>query len=146
MSWIGGLFQQETLPVLETSLGFAHQRQLAIMNNIANVETPYYKRQGVADSQFQRALGDAIEARRKYHPSRFEMRDQFDIRFGEGNYPLARRVAEREWGPERHDENSVTIEREMSDLAKNTMLIEGMQRLLKKKLTMMRSSLRDRVG
>lgn len=146
MSWIDSIFQRETVPLLEASMGLAHQRQLAIMNNIANVETPYYKRQDVPADEFQRVLREAITERREIHPDRFEIDDSFDIRFIDNHYPIARVDKGMEFGPERHDENTVVIEKEMAELAKNTMMIEGMQRLFKKKLTMLRSSLRDRVA
>lgn len=145
MSFIDGLFQQETLPMLEASMGFAHQKHLTILNNIANVETPEYKRQDVPTGEFQRALGDAIQRRSENHPMRFDIKDQFDVVFRNNHYPMVRRQRGMEAGPERHDENSVVIEKEMVDLAKNTMMIQSMQRLYKKKLTMMRSALRDRV-
>ena len=145
MAWIDGLFQSETVPLLEASLGFAHQKQLAIMNNIANVDTPYYKRQDVAQEQFMTALQDAIDERRQRHPNRFQLRESSDIRVMGSHYPVARARPGREFGPERHDENSVVPEKEMAELAKNTMMIESMQRLLKKKLDLLRSSLRDRV-
>jgi flagellar basal-body rod protein FlgB len=145
MPWIESLFQRETLPVLDSAMGFAHQRQLAIANNIANVETPYYKRQTVPEAQFQEALSNAIEERRASHPATFEMADTWDIEFDEQFYPDSRHIDGREWGPERHDENSVVIEKEMADLAKNTLAIQTMQQLYRKKLGMLRSSLRDRV-
>lgn len=146
MSWIESVFQRETLPLLDASMSFAHQRQLAIMNNIANVNTPYYKRHDVPNEEFQQLLSDAIEDRREMHPARFQMDDSFNIRINGTHYPIATVREGNEWGPERHDENSVVAEKEMAELAKNTMMIEGMQRLFKKKLDMLRSSLRDRVA
>ncbi|MBN2713922.1 MAG: hypothetical protein JXR97_16000 [Planctomycetes bacterium] len=146
MSWISGLFQSETLPVLESTMGFAYQKQLAIMNNIANVETPYYKRQDVPEKQFLAALSDAVEKRATQHPNSFEIRGDFDISFIDNHYPVVRAMKGSEFGPERHDENSVVIEKEMAELAKNTMALESTQRLYKKKMQMLRSSLRDSVA
>lgn len=145
MAWIDSLFQRETLPVLETSLSYAHKKQLTIMNNIANVETPHYKRQGMPDEQFMDSLKRAIHDRRHNHPAEFRMGDSLDINYDSGVFPKVRVWEGQEFGPERHDENSVVIEKEMADLAKNTMMIQGMQQLLRKKLTMMGDALRDRV-
>lgn len=145
MSFIGSLFQSETIPLLESGLGFAYQKQLTIMNNIANVETPGYKRQTVPEKEFMRLLEEAIDERSRVHPSRFSIRNASHISFIDNHYPVVRRINGKEWGPERHDENSVVPEKEMVDLAKNTMAIQLMQQLLRKKLGMMRSSLRDRV-
>ena len=145
-TWISSLFQRETVPLLEASMGFAHHKHLTITNNIANVENPYYKPQGVPEKRFLQLLDDAIEERRKFHIDSFRIRDGFDIRFRDNHYPVPEVDAAQEFGPERHDENSVVIEKEMAELAKNTQMIQTMQQLFRKKLSMLRSSLRDRVA
>lgn len=141
------MFQRESVPVLDAALSFAHQKQLTIANNIANVNTPYYKRQSVPEAEFQDALTEAIQERRNQHPSRFYMRNtpNIDMRHA-GMLPRAERESGQEFGPERHDENSVVIEKEMSDLAKNTIYMETMQTLLRKKYSMLRASVRGTVA
>jgi flagellar basal-body rod protein FlgB len=142
------MFERESVPVLEAALSFANQRHRVILQNIANVETPYYKRQDVPSGEFNQALSEAIAERAEAHPNTFELRDTWNIEFPEtGLTPVRARADDaQEFGPERHDENSVVIEKEMADLAKNTLRMEVMQRLLKKKYTMLRSALRDQVA
>ena len=140
------LFQRESIPVIDAAMNFANQRHKAIMNNIANVETPYYKRQGVPEAEFHNAMIEALEERSSQHPSEFSMDDTQNITFRHaGLVPDSTRMPAAEYGPERHDENSVVIEKEMADLAKNTLYIETLQRLLRKKYGMMQAALRDRV-
>lgn len=146
MAWIDGLFQRETLPVLEASQGFAHQRQLAILNNIANVETPYYQRQDVPEDEFRQTLARAIDERAQRHPNRFAIRDTFHVRFPKGSYPRVDRLEGQEFGPERHDENSVVIEQEMADLSENTLYMQALQRLMRKKLMTLRNAAAERVA
>ncbi len=143
-TWVDKLFQRETLPVLESGMGFAHQKQLVVMNNIANVRTPYYKRKQLPENEFREKLKMAINEREDLHPNEWRMDDGLDVRFV-GPYPRMRMFNGQEWGPERHSENSVVIEKEMADLAKNQLMMSGMQQLFRKKLTMMRMSLRDKV-
>ncbi len=145
-SWIDSLFQRESLPVTEAAMGFYTQKQSVIMNNIANVETPYYKRQTLPEQEFQGLLKEAITERGRSHPASFQTRDIPDIAFKGGVYPSTRMLGGREWGPERHDENSVVVEKEMADLAENALMITALQKLVKKKLTMMEAALKDRVG
>ena len=52
----------------------------------------------------------------------------------------------KEYSPERHDENTVTIEHEMADLTTNALKMQAMQQLYKKNLTVYRAALRDRVA
>ncbi|MFH0911816.1 MAG: flagellar basal body rod protein FlgB [Planctomycetota bacterium] len=144
---IRGLFEREAIPVLEASLAFAAARQKAIQNNIANVDTPYYKRETVPEAEFDQALAQAIEERARAHPNRFVMSDTRNIEFVQGGtVPLVRNVPGPDAGPERHDRNNVEIEKEMVDLAKNTLYIEALQRLLKKDYNMLLSALRDRIA
>lgn len=145
MAWVDHLMTRECLPVLEAGMGMAHQKALVIANNIANVETPNYYRETVPEDQFYDALRDAIGARDEYRTGNLDLQEQFDVRF-EGSYPKMRLFNGKEYGPERHDENSVTIEHEMAEQAKNTLKMQAMQQLYKKHLTMLRGALRDRVS
>mgnify|MGYP001810240842 CR=1 FL=1 len=144
---IEGLFQRESVPVMDAALGMAMKRQQAIMNNIANVETPYYKRQTTPDTEFNQMLQEAIDNRRNSHPSRFVMDGSFNIdvtRRGTKAEPAP--MDGEDFGTERHDQNNVVIEKEMADLSKNTLYIQTMQQLLKKKYVMLRTAARERVG
>lgn len=139
MAWIENLFQREVTPVLEAGMGFAYQKQLVIANNIANADTPYYRRQTVPEDEFTEALVDAIERRREYHPSTFAPEGKLDVNWN-GTYPKMRMFDGIESGPERHDENSVIIEQEMADQAKNELKMSAMQQLFKKHMMMLKDA------
>ena len=64
---------RECLPVLESGMGFAHQKALVIANNIANVETPEYRRETVPEDQFYEALRDAIHDRDEYRTGNLDL-------------------------------------------------------------------------
>jgi len=144
-SWIEGLLQRETLPVLDAAMSFAHQRQMTINHNIANVNTPYYKREVLPDNRFRDALQDALREREDFHWNEFAPRDSLDLRW-DRNYALANRIPGRDQGPERHDENNVVIEHEMAELAKNTLYMQTLQQLYKKHTGQLKMALRDRMG
>ena len=144
--WVEGLIQRESAPVLEAAMGFAFQRHLNIMNNIANVETPYYKRKVLPEEGFKRAMQDALKDRYENHWNEFTPNDQFGVRFYQNHLPLATNHEGQEWGPERHDENNVVIEKEMADLAKNAAYMEALQQLFKNKTSGLKAALRDRVA
>src|SRR3989339_2078282 len=99
MAWVDSLFQRETVPVLQAAMGFGHQRHMVLMNNIANVETPNYKRQDLPESEFVRAVGKASEERRAEHPDRVALRDAPRVAFESGVYPRSRVEPGREFGP-----------------------------------------------
>lgn len=144
--WVEGLIQRESVPVLEAAMQFAFQRHLNIVNNIANVETPYYKRKTMPEKSFQGAMQDALDDRYRNHWNEFTPRDTGGVRFYQNHYPNAYNFEGSEFGPERHDENNVVIEKEMADLAKNTLYMEMLQQLFKNKTNGLKAALRDRVA
>ncbi len=144
--WVEGLIQRESVPVLEAAMGFAFQRHLNIMNNIANVETPYYKRKVLPEKNFKDAMQTALRERYQHHWNEFTPRDVPGVDFYRNHLPNVRNLEGREWGPERHDENNVVIEKEMADLAKNSAYMEALQQLFKNKTNGLKAALRDRVA
>lgn len=144
--FIEGLIQRETAPLLEAAMGFAFQRHLNIMNNIANVETPYYKRRVLPEESFKNAMQNALDDRYRNHWNEFTPKGEHGVDFYLNHLPRARYEQGQEWGPERHDENNVVIEKEMADLAKNSAYMEALQQLFKSKTNGLKSALRDRVA
>ena len=144
--FIEGLIQRETAPLLESAMGFAFQRHLNIMNNIANVETPYYKRKVLPEESFKKAMQNALDERYRSHWNEFTPKGQAGVSFYLNHLPRAHYHQGQEFGPERHDENNVVIEKEMADLAKNAAYMEALQQLFKSKTNQLKSALRDRVA
>lgn len=144
--WIEGLIQRETVPVLEAAMGFASQRHQTIMHNIANVETPYFKRKAMPEESFKRSMQKALDARYQRHWNEFTPHSTIDLRYTQNHYPVPYWHEGREYGPERHDENNVVIEKEMADLAKNSLFMESLQQLFRSKTNGLKSALRDRVA
>ena len=136
MAWIDSIFQRESLPALEAGMGFAFQKNLVISNNIANVDTPDYYRQTLPEDEFTESLIEAIDQREEYHPNSFQPDNKLDLQY-QGNYPRMRMFNGKEYSVERHDENSVNLETEMLDMAKNQLKMSAMQRLYKKHLTLL---------
>lgn len=70
---IDALFNQPSYVTAKSMLDVSELRQQAIAANIANVETPGYKRLEVArsfESEFRRAVGEAnLDALQSLHPS-----------------------------------------------------------------------------
>ncbi|MDR0361672.1 MAG: hypothetical protein LBJ46_03150 [Planctomycetota bacterium] len=144
--WVEGLIQRESAPLLEAAMSFSFQRHLNIINNIANVETPYYKRNVLPEEGFKRAMENALEERQRSHWNEFTPRAGMGVDFYLNHLPRVNAREGREWGPERHDENNVVIEKEMADLAKNSAYMETLQQLFKSKTNGLKSALRDRIA
>ncbi|MCE9592228.1 MAG: hypothetical protein K8S99_17115 [Planctomycetes bacterium] len=65
MIGIGNLFDSGSIPVLERVVQFTEARHRELLNNVANLSTPNFKPTDLDPAAFQRALGDAVDRRRK---------------------------------------------------------------------------------
>lgn len=110
--------------VLSKTLDAAAARQKTIANNIANVETPGYKRQYVS---FEEELRLVLE-RKNGHSIREGLRD------------LAPGVHTDVVSPSKPDGNNVNIDAEISNLAKVSLKYKAAATLLEDKIGMLRSA------
>lgn len=93
---------------LERALNYSSMKQKVISNNIANVDTPNYKSKSVSfKSEFDEALSIAAKRTNDRH---FEFQSMQNMPF---------LVEEKQGVTYNHNGNSVDIDKEMADLAKN---------------------------
>lgn len=107
-----------TLRVLEKALDAAALRHKLLANNIANADTPNYKRKDLAfKHELEKLL--AGEQPRKAGRVRLVTTHHKHLGNGIGEFkPEIVETAEQTW---RNDGNNVDVEREMSELAKNNL-------------------------
>lgn len=106
-----------TIKTLDLALGAAGKRQEVLANNLANVNTPGYKR---LDVDFDGVLSQAVDAARKGDSSALD-----SLRPG---VSTDRDVAVRV------DGNSVDVDQEMAFLAENNIRYNALVQLTQKKL------------
>jgi flagellar basal-body rod protein FlgB len=109
------------LDVLTQLLGAASLRHRVIAQNVANVNTPGYRRLEVA---FEEDLARALAS-------------------PEGAAGVKPRVVVGD-GPERVDGNTVDIDQEMNDLAKNALLYQAAAQIMTSRLASLRSAITGR--
>jgi len=110
--------------ILETCLDVTMLRHKLISHNLANVETPGYKRRYV---EFERYLQEAIYPRK----IRLKRTDPRHL----PNYEIVRsEVKVDRTTTFRNDDNNVDIDKEMVALAKNTMRYQVLSSLLSRKM------------
>ncbi len=117
-------FSDTTSRILVKSLDAAAARQKAIANNIANVETPGYKRCYVSfESELKRIL-----AMKDGHSKRKAIDELAPVRMTDI------------YSPARPDGNNVNIDAEIADLAKTTLKYKACTVLMQIKGSMLRSA------
>ena len=105
-----------TFSALEKALDAASMRQKAINNNIANVNTPYYKAQSVTfESELQKALQQSPTSFTAYRT------DQRHLSFGMPDFNMVqpRLKVDSSVGPMQNSSNNVDLDYEMTSLARN---------------------------
>ena len=144
--FVGTLFDMGSSPVLEQAMQFNELRHRLILSNIANADTPEYRRQDVDDVRFKELLGRAIQERDERHPGAFLMpaggRAPVKDRFGFTPDRFFRMHSND--APLRHDGNDVSMEREMALLAQNAGKYQLYSRLLAKNYGQMRAAINER--
>ena len=100
------------LSMLTKSVDNTAYRHKLLVNNIANVNTPGYKRRDVAD--FQRNLEAESKASFKA-----KTENPRHIQFGRLNFDELRRTVKLEQTGYRNDKSSVDVDLEMAEMSKN---------------------------
>jgi flagellar basal-body rod protein FlgB len=147
MMYFKAMFDQGAIPVLEKIISFTEARHQVIANNIANVDTPNYRRRDLPISEFQHALSKSIEHRRATNPRIFDFLETDNVAANELGGVTARVLTASPSPLDilRHDNNNVSIDREMAELAKNTLLHNGMVQILSKEFQMLGNAISERI-
>lgn len=155
------LFGKSTIPVASEVINMTEVRHKELVNNIANMDTPYYKARDINTDEFQKLLGAAIERRKERHPWNFGMESGRDVQAAKSSYDFHmssaqdiregqvrtgfRTLKRRDDTVMRHDQNNVTPEGEMARLNKNSLLHRTFVTLAKDRFAQMQTALRLRV-
>lgn len=117
----------KTIEMAKRGLDVAFLRSQVIANNIANVNTPGFKRQSVI---FEDALRKNRLSAKRYHPK---------------HIPFSYEKADKPWRIitehdtiYRNDGNNVDLDKEMADLAKNTIYYTAIATRLAKKFALLK--------
>lgn len=126
---IGDLFANSTVPVLEQVAAFSQARHGVLAGNIANLDTPGYKSRDLSTQAFQSSLRDAIKNSRESSPTS----PGEGAVLGEGltagtskgkasrglDYESLSGVRESMKSILYHDQSDVSLEKQITEIAKN---------------------------
>lgn len=138
------LFDSETFLSLKKALDAAALRQKVIANNIANVETPGFKR---ADVTFEHELTAALEKAEEATKLNLVTTDSKHItNKPRGVEQVQPQIVEQKDTSFRLDESNVDIDAEMAKLAENNIAYNTLAQLINEKLRMLRSVVQEGRG
>jgi flagellar basal-body rod protein FlgB len=119
-----------TINFLEKSLEYRKIRQDLIASNIANADTPYYKPR---DIRFEEALKNEIE-KRPAHKLKLAKTNPMHLEPKNINNNLKPIVFFRDGHLARNDGNSVDIDAETTEMAKNSLMYNASVTAVKKRV------------
>ncbi|MFP4465467.1 MAG: flagellar basal body rod protein FlgB [Candidatus Goldiibacteriota bacterium] len=138
---IDGIFSSEIYQILEKSLSAASMQHKMVANNIANAETPGYKRSEVV---FQNKLAEILDdSAKNYLPLNITNSRHIPIMPNMNISDLEPEIVTRTETSLRTDKNNVDIDSEMSKLAENTASYSTLARLTSLKLGMLKTAITE---
>jgi flagellar basal-body rod protein FlgB len=125
------LFGDTSFKITQLALDGLSQRQDAISNNIANIDTPNYSAQTV---DFQSVLKQAISGQTQQLA--LEKTDPRQLASTTDSVTFAR--TDRPGGTERADGNNVDIDVELTDMSENEINYQAMTEAMSQKLQLLK--------
>lgn len=143
MSVFSQIFDRGVLAGLERSVNFTVARHQSLLSNVANSDTPGYRRTDLDAKEFRRLLDRGYAADRRHVPNAFAPASTDAPRLVSGPRGPYRFSALGR-GPLRHDGNDVSVEREMALLSENAGQYSAYSALLRKGFRQIRAALTGR--
>lgn len=116
------MFDNSTLPMLEQVVTFTQARHGVLAGNIANLDTPGYRARDLSPKEFQTRLKAAIEEQHRSaaQPTSLSPYEKYETA------PTAKtakqamtKVTHSMKGMLRHDDNNISMEQQVTEIAKN---------------------------
>jgi flagellar basal-body rod protein FlgB len=148
---VSSIFDGTTIPLLEKINLFADRRHDALTANVANIDTPNYKRRDLPLEAFQNALREAIAGGQ----SRIEQgvsamnggRGAQSLGGASAAFPeqLFQAIESQSPSLTFQDNNNRSIEHEMMEMTKNSMMQSFAIELMNTQFSMLQAAIREQV-
>ena len=139
------LFSSTTLPALQQTVMFTERRHELLAGNIANLDTPDYQARDLPVDRFQAVLADSIEQSKNPSPGHLAGSRNVDI-FGN-----AMERNDLQSGPREamepivfHDGSDVSLERQVTEIAKNQGIHNVAVATMRNQFAMLRAAITER--
>jgi flagellar basal-body rod protein FlgB len=143
---LSNLLDTGSLPVLERVVNFTQARHGVLAGNIANLNTPGYKTRDLSPQQFQQRLREAIEARdQPVSPTQALSTGMAASpqRRGDDKFKA---VDDSLRGILYHDETDISLEKQVTEIAKNQQEHNLAINLMSAQFRLLRAAVTERVA
>jgi flagellar basal-body rod protein FlgB len=149
VAMLGSMFQSSTIPLLEQAVKFTEARHGVLAGNIANLDTPGYRTRDLSPQAFQQRLKEAINTRYTQPTPTYEG-DPFAPPNSAAEQQRASQVAAYRDVADmknllRHDENDVSLEQQVTEIAKNQQQHNLAISIMSAQFRLLRAAITERV-
>lgn len=140
-----GMLDNTTLPVLEQVVNFAQARHGVLAGNIANIDTPGYKTRDLSPELFQESLRNAIDERQATArgPASPGITERTSSKQSTNHF---HKVAESTKHILYHDQSDVSLESQVTELAKNQGMHNMAISLMTQQFRLLEAAVTERVA
>ena len=138
------VFRKGAIPLLEKGIYFSAARHRVLVNNVANIDTPFYKVQDLPQQEFRDLLHRSIESRDKRTVRLFDFEESSSIRERRNGDLDVSVVPSDLPGILRHSENNVNPEREATKLVRNAGMHNALTQLIAQEFNLLDAAVRER--
>lgn len=145
--WIDRLLHSNTRNALEATARFAEARHEVLSENLANIDTPDYHARQLDPRAFQRSLREALDrAGEGGRPAPLELRGNAQFSLDKSGRAAVKPVEVPAENVLFHDGTNASLERNMTDVAENTLLYQLALARLKSSFETLFSAIRGRMA
>ena len=143
---IESLFNRGSASVLQSVLAFTEERHLVLANNVSNFDTVDYQVKDLPAQEFYNALSAAVKKRdRRGVGAGLDMASTRHFRWDQNGHIQSKPSKIEDSNILFHDKNNRFVEKQMSEMAKNTMTHNLATELLRQQYDLMRTAIRGRL-
>ena len=144
--WLRGVVNGETLPVLEKLAAFTEARHQVLAENVANIDTPHYRAKQLDAKAFQARLAEAVKERRDAGSGgRLNIEGTRQFHVDESGMLRVTPTLRPTENVLFHDGTNASLERQMANLAENTLMHRVTVELLSQRFASLRKAISGRV-
>ena len=140
---INRLISNEMMDLVQKSLDAAALQHKAISNNLANVDTPGFKRSEVAfREKLKKAIDEKSAAETELDLKRTD-KGHFELHPAEPLASIQPELIQQNQTSLRNDQNNVDIDLEMAKLAQNTVVYQTLAQITQSQFAEIKSAIRE---
>ena len=140
------LFERGSISVMQRMMAFTEERHRVLANNISNFDTVGYQMRDLPVQEFNDALNAAVKRRNhRGVGARLDIRSTRHVRWDQNGHIQVSSTEIKNNNILFHDKNNRFVEKQMSEMSKNTAKHTLVSNILRQQYDLLRTAIRGRL-